>query len=246
MEKVLEKRITPPLTPSVSLETNSKTSGSRVPPVIIADPGSTHMGKLEYALELIDISADIGVDYLKFQLFPDQARFTAQGNIALPYEWWPQLMERAESKHVMLAASVFDDDGLLMICKHPVNYVKFSYSMRGKYNWVKYVHEKKKKVMVSCDLLEIGNYDKGDIKLLCVPDYPVKYTLDFYGMFNPGRFDGFSDHTLGWHQTINAFYQGAGWIEKHIRLDHGDVKCPDALFALSPDEMYGMIKAVKG
>jgi sialic acid synthase SpsE len=70
-------------------------------------------------------------------------------------------------------------------------------------------------------------------RLYCIAEYPVKYRIDFDGIFK--RFDGFSDHTLGISQSIEAVNRGARIIEKHFRLDNK--KCdhvPDGMFAIKP------------
>jgi len=40
---------------------------------IIAELGSCHNGSIEEAKKAVDICSDIGVDVLKFQLFPNQS-----------------------------------------------------------------------------------------------------------------------------------------------------------------------------
>ena len=56
-------------------------------------------------------------------------------------------------------------------------------------------------------------------------------------IFKNYDFQGFSDHTLGYHQTLEAIKNGAEYIEKHITLDHKDINCPDNNFALKPKEL---------
>mgnify|MGYP000627715850 CR=1 FL=1 len=41
--------------------------------IIIAEAGVNHNGDIETAKRLIDVAADSGVDYVKFQTFPKSA-----------------------------------------------------------------------------------------------------------------------------------------------------------------------------
>lgn len=195
-------------------------------PKIIVDPGSCHIGKIEYAKELIDLAARYHLS-IKFQLFKD-----APPNIPLPREWWGELVEYTKER-INIFASCDDDDALELLKKHGTRYVKFGYNERKQFKRIEYA-KTFAKVIVSCPLLEIDNYPDC-IKLFCIPEYPVLYEIDFRKVFK--YFDGFSDHTLGYYQTMRATEYGAQIIEKHITLDHDDIKCPDHMFALKPAEL---------
>ena len=200
---------------------------------IIADPGSCHMGDLSMAKELIDVAREAGCSAIKFQLFKD-----LPPNIELPYKWMPELVEYG--KGIEVFASVWDEDGVQALRGAGCRSIKFSYGQRGK----AFLSMRGfTSIYVSGDVLH--NFHPNHIRLYCIPEYPVPYQINFDCLFH-GRFDGFSDHTLGCRQTMNAIRAGAKVIEKHIRLDHASNDgVPDGKFALRPAELREMMNKIQ-
>ena len=209
-------------------------------PVVISDVGSCHMQKLSYAKECIDVAYNCGVDVIKFQLFQG-FDFTRTGNIELPREWWPELLEYAGTR-IKLTSSAFDWAAVALLNESPVPFIKFAYSQRDKLHWMEGC---KKPVMVSCDVMSKKSIPEGYLTLYCIPEYPVRYQVDFEGIFTRLHFDGFSSHCLGIEQDKRAVDYGARYIEKHMTLDHKDITCPDSAFALPPKELDRFVTAVK-
>ncbi|KKL79177.1 hypothetical protein LCGC14_2017450 [marine sediment metagenome] len=210
---------------------------------VICEAGSCHNNNIEYAKELIDLAIENKCWAIKFQLGK-----LSPPNITLPNEWWPELVDyatnREDNKEVIeIFASVFDDDAVNTLIEHNSKYMKISYSESCK-NWWIVSTNIIPTAIVSCPLDRIKTYADEDIKLFCIPEYPVVYKINFDGLFPP--FDGFSDHTLGYTQTANAITWDAKYIEKHITLDHDDISCPDNAFALKPKELKNMMKYIKG
>ena len=221
---------------------------------IIGDIGSCHMGNIDYCKEAIDIGEDIGLDVVKFQLFPNESPYTKRskdgvemekptGNVHMPYKWWTELWEYAENK-VEITASVFDAEAIDTIQDFNVPFIKFGYSQNHRKQWMAKL-AKDHQIMVSCDDNSINDINADYIRLFCISQYPVNYLIDFEGLFVKGRFDGFSDHTRGSDQTLKAVRFGAMYIEKHMKLDHEDVICPDANFALLPEQMEKLIRKIR-
>ena len=195
------------------------------------------MQNLRYAKELIDLATECKCYAIKFQLFQD-----LPPNIELPREWWGELIQHAKGK-IKIFASAFDMGAIELLKEHKSPYVKFSFSQR---KWWRGIEKARKfsKVIVSCSPHDSHYYPKDVIRLFCIPYYPVAYKIDFKEVFRRYPFLGFSDHTLGFHQTISAITNGARIIEKHITLDHKDIKCPDHFFALKPKELKQMMGAI--
>ena len=206
--------------------------------IIIVDPGSTHMGKLEYALEHIELAARSGAQIIKFQLFSNPPNYTG-GNIELPLEWWPILQKKADENGIELTASVFNADALAFLIAQKPKFIKFSYSNKHQKEWIEAAIGQGIKPIVSCDVMTDQEIVGGVIKLYCIPEYPVRYEIAFDGIFP--RFDGFYDHSLNIRQTLKAIHAGAKYIEKHTTLAKEDVKCPDANFAVSYSEIANLI-----
>jgi sialic acid synthase SpsE len=87
------------------------------------------------------------------------------------------------------------------------------------------------------------------VLLHCVPRYPTppdEANLRLMQTLKK-RFRlpvGFSDHTLGYNVTTAAVALGAVAVEKHITLSR-KLEGPDHAFALEPDELKLMVKAIR-
>lgn len=218
---------------------------------VCLDPGSTHDGDLHKAMRLIEIAAATGSDAIKFQLLsPAECK---GGNISISWEWFPELIAHGKTKGIEVFASVFDRSGWDYVIQCGCKSVKLSYSQA--YKLPEYPHKTPlENFYVSQDVMspelsltpiiprKAPPPDMKLIRLYCLPLYPVPYVVDFEGLFP--RFDGFSDHTLGIAQTVRAVDAGAKIIEKHFKGDWAS-NCPDAKFALSPQDVETMCRRIK-
>lgn len=204
--------------------------------IIILDPGSTHMGKLEYAIELVDLAVSAGADYIKWQLGTDKP------NVPFNLEWWPFLKDRCGDK-IGMFASFFNTESFDFLMEQKVPYIKFAYSQNHRNILMDRCVKAGQKMIVSCDFMT-KNIPTEAVRLFCIPEYPVPYQVCFDGIFD--RFDGFSDHTVGYRQSFSAMKEGAEYLEKHFTIDHDDVDCPDSRFAMSPAETHTMIRLMNG
>lgn len=206
----------------------------------IVECGSTHMNNKDYIKEFVETALEAGVDSVKFQLFPDTPEFTSTGNIAITNKNFEYAMKLAPGK---VAASVFDFDSLTyLLCLNPP-YVKFAFSTRNQLDWIEKCLLLKTQVIVTTTIWDGPPKNKDIIKLTtayhapkteCDPYtlYPNPYMMDFSGLF-PEYFQGYSDHSIGWHNAHQAKLAGAKWVEKHMKLAKPDIQCPDAMFASS-------------
>lgn len=102
--------------------------------IIIAEAGVNHNGDLKKAIELIDIAADAGADYVKFQTFKaeklvnptaqkaDYQKNNMQGDGDTQFEmlkklemgddWYNQLIERCADKNIKFLSTGFDLDSI--------------------------------------------------------------------------------------------------------------------------------------
>jgi sialic acid synthase SpsE len=199
---------------------------------VCLDPGSCHMGKLGYALELIELAIKSGADYCKFQMG------VSYPNIDISKEWWPILKEKAGDK-IGLTASTFDKESYDFMLSQNPPFMKFAYSSKDKLKEILECLDREILTVVSCDMMTEVLVPDRCLKLYCIPEYPVKYQIDFDGIFP--TFYGFSDHTLRDSQTKRAIKYGAKWIEKHFTLDKNDITCPDHAFALKPNYLMNMM-----
>lgn len=203
---------------------------------VTLDAGSCHNGKLDLAMALIDEAAKAGADAIKFQL-----GVTAP-NIPLPIEWWSTLCAHAHDLKIGCYASTFTPEitqWYLENHKGDPNVLKVAHSQRLNSAPMQKARNLGFEVWASSGCMDDRLVRKNaDVLLFCVPEYPLLYDLRFEGLFP--RFDGFSDHSLGIELAIEAVNHGARFIEKHLRLRESD--CPDAAFALWPEEARNMIE----
>jgi len=207
---------------------------------LILDPGSTHGGSFQKARELVHLAAEVKADGIKFQLLTEPQ--LKGGNIELSWDMCPYLIEHGLQRGVEVFFSVFDEAGLKRVQEWGCKSVKFSYSMAEKsLEWDVSFFET---VYVSCDIMNEHKFtsQRKLVKLYCVPEYPVRYNIDFEGLFH--RFQGFSDHTLGIQQSLEAKRFGCGVLEKHFCLDEV-VDCPDYRFSLKPKQLRELAKVLR-
>jgi len=198
---------------------------------IIAEIGSTHDGKLANCMKAIGCAAEAGVQDVKFQLL--EKEHAKNGNVSICPSWLPELVKYGRSSDVNVFASAWSLQSIVALADSGATSIKFAYSARLEQGLIDTAQTHFKEVIVSSDVMT-GPLP-GVINLFCIPQYPVYFKVDFAEIFNAG-FDGFSDHTLGINQTIDAIRAGARIIEKHVCQCPGS-KCPDARFAISWDQV---------
>lgn len=201
---------------------------------VILDPGSCHQGDLDKAVQLVVAAVNAGADAIKFQLFKD-----IKPNIPLNYDWIPILKKTADECGIELFASVWDMEGLEILRDSGCKSIKFAHSQRNS-DLIGFALQHFEHVYVSMDYMDYPI--ENAVNLFCIPKYPVYSELNFDCIFD--RFHGFSDHTLGYAQTVKAVRHGARYIEKHFRLDNTDMRIPDARFALTTKQVKEMIDEI--
>ena len=210
---------------------------------IIGDPGSCHMSEFGRACQLVETGIEAGLDAVKFQLIdmPEMAG----GNIRLPWGHLPILAGRYPE--IRIFASAFNREAVQFLLAEGFPEIKFAYS--------KYplfleclaggLLNKLERIYVSTDTMRPrpAAAPPSVRWLYCIPEYPVRYLVDFEGVFP--RFTGFSDHTLGVTQTVSAVAHGARVIEKHFTLDDPTITCPDHSFALRPAALRLLVESLR-
>ena len=204
---------------------------------ICGDIGSTHGGKLDNAIDAISIAVDLGFNCLKFQLG------VSDPNIDFSFDKFIKAFEWGKKLNIDITASIFDPMLLEKYLELEPRFIKFAYSQKdcvedqdtSTYSLIP--------VVVSCDIMTYKVPRRDTVKLFCLPSYPVYYEINFDEIFN--RFHGFSDHSLGYRQTLKAVENGSLWIEKHVNFNKKTVDCPDAKFALNINQAKDMIEKIR-
>lgn len=115
-------------------------------PYIIAEVGVNHDGKLDKALELVDVAAACGADAVKFQTFTPDAlvsrnaptasyqeqqtkttdQYTLLRNLTLPNDAWPKLKQAAEKQGLTFLSTPFDYASAVLLADLGVDALKIS------------------------------------------------------------------------------------------------------------------------
>jgi len=197
---------------------------------IIPDIGSTHNGNFKNCVSAIINASASGVKDIKFQLL--EKRHVKNGNIPIDKKWLPDLVKIGKENNINVFASVWSLDSMKTLRDAGADTVKFAYSMINELSLQRKAMIMFEEVIISGDIMNVPIIPC--LKLFCVPMYPVYFKISFEELFP--KFDGFSDHTMGISQTIDAIKYGAKIIEKHVCQDKPS-NCPDARFAVSWDKI---------
>ena len=246
-----------------------KTIGIGEPCFIIAEVGANHDGKLSQARELVDIAADSGADVVKFQVYSAEKLYSEKApqfamikDCELPREWLGELAEYANKKGIIFLATPFDKEAVDQLCEVGVPAYKWASLEIVNLPLLKHAASKGRPMILStgvCHLADIQeavdtvySVNNKDIILLhCASlfQYPQKPHQLNLRMMDTIRDAfhlpvGLSDHTSGFIMTVAAVARGACIIEKHFTLSR-KLEGPDHPFALEPDELKQMVKAIR-
>jgi len=178
----------------------------------------------------------------------------------LPREWLDELAKYCQSKGIIFIATPFDREAVDQLYEIGVPTYKWASFEMVDLPLLKYAAGKGKPMFLStgmCNLADIqeavdtvhstGNEDI--VLLHCTSLYPTLPNEVNLRMMDTIRnvFHlpvGLSDHTLGTAIPIAAVARGACVIEKHFTLNR-KLKGPDHPFAVEPDELKQMVKAIR-
>ncbi|UBZ06866.1 N-acetylneuraminate synthase family protein [Salegentibacter mishustinae] len=167
---------------------------------IIAEAGSNHNGRIDYAFKLVDIAKEAGADIVKFQIInPDelyvpyywekdnkvinevyQRRMTEK----LDYDDWRKIYHYCKEKGILFTASAFDKEGVDFLYNLKVPFIKLASSDLNNIELIRYIAKKGMSTILSTGMatlneieISVNEFTKYcDPKLLrvmhCVSSYP--------------------------------------------------------------------------
>lgn len=129
-----------------SFEIRGKTIGAGAPCYIVAEAGSNHNGKLELALDLIDVAAEASADAVKFQTFEAKRLYPKSAGVSdylgdptpiydiieameMPASWLPKLADRAHSSGLAFISSPFHEEAVALLDPYVDAFKIASYEM---------------------------------------------------------------------------------------------------------------------
>jgi pseudaminic acid synthase len=176
-----------------------------------------------------------------------------------PWEWHAELKACAESFGIPLFSTPFDPTAVEYLEELGVAAHKIASFEIVDLPLVETVARRGKPMILSTGMASLGEIEAavrtcrgaGNDKLAllrCVSSYPARpehmNLQSFAALKSFGTIVGLSDHTRDHTVAIASVALGARIIEKHFILDRS-MGGPDAFFSLEPDELKGLVDAVR-
>lgn len=251
----------------------------RRPPLLVAELSGNHNGDLARALALVDAAADCGADAIKLQTYtadtitldvssddfvvrkkdsPWEGRtlHSLYDEAHTPWDWHPQIIERAETRGLAWFSSPFDFTAVDFLESLGTPCYKIASPEIVDLPLIRRCATTGKPLIVSTGMATLDEITEavdaarsaGADKLIllkCTTDYPAKADDANLRAMNmlAEKFCcpvGLSDHTMGTTVAVAATALGAALIEKHLTLRRADGG-PDSQFSLEPHEMKRLV-----
>lgn len=256
--------------------------GPGEPVFVIAEISANHGGSLERSLNLISMAAAAGADAVKVQTYkPDTmiALGTAASPVvgpgspweglalrdlyaeaAMPWEWYPELVRRADETGIILFSTPFDSSAVDFLETQGAKALKIASFELTDLPLIAHAASTGLPLILSTGMATIAEIDdavatatkhgSGGIALLrCNSAYPSPVDqMDLRTIVDMAERwavpIGLSDHTMDVTPATVAVALGATIIEKHVTLARSDGG-PDSSFSLEPEEFRRLVRAVR-
>jgi len=145
--------------------------------IIIAEAGVNHNGSLEMALELIDIAADAGADYVKFQTFKAEnlvnieapkaeyqiknmlsetnTQFEMLKNLEMGNDWYPVLIKRCKEKGICFLSTGFDTESIDLLDALEIPFYKIPSGELTNKSYLQHIALKGKDIILSSGMANL-------------------------------------------------------------------------------------------
>lgn len=198
--------------------------------------------------------------YLDAILPPGKTMSELFRELELPREWHAELKTYAESCGLDFLSTPFDFEAVDLLDSLGVKAFKVASYELWHLPLIRDIASRGKPIMCSTGMANIGDVQQavdvvrstGNEQLIllhCVVNYPPPFSqLNLRAIETMRRAFGvpvgWSDHTPGWLAPVVATALGAAVVEKHYTTDRTRPG-PDHRFALEPDELAAMVRAVR-
>lgn len=239
--------------------------------LIIAELSCNHMGRLEYAHDLIDAAKEAGADAVKFQTFtPDdltldsaEPRFTLTAGpwagrrlydlyveAMTPWDWFPDLFAHARDVGLLPLSSPCSVKAVAFLETLDCPMYKVASPEIGEMDLLDAIAETGKPALVSTgcatsyDIQQVQRFLGSPTFLHCVSAYPAPPSqMNLTAMTRLPYPHGLSDHTTGILAAVAAVTLGATVIEKHLMLP--DTRPLDYGHSVTPQVFGQMVAAIR-
>ncbi len=144
--------------------------------VVIAEAGVNHNGELPNALRLIEIAAEAGADYVKFQTFSadkivshqavmadyqkqnlnqDDTQWNMLKKLEIPEAWYPLLIQHCKDHRIEFLSTGFDPDAIDFLMKWNLPFIKIPSGELTNLPFLRHVARKKLPVVLSTGMADM-------------------------------------------------------------------------------------------
>ncbi len=145
--------------------------------VIIAEAGVNHNGDLQNALKLIEIAADAGADYVKFQTFNadkivsklakkaqyqidnindgDDLQYAMLKKLEIPLHWYPFLLKLSSELGIRFLSTGFDEESIDFLHELGVDFYKIPSGEITNRDYLVHVAKKGKPIVLSTGMANL-------------------------------------------------------------------------------------------
>lgn len=192
----------------------------------------------------------------------DESQYTMLRRLELTPDMHRELICHCKQKCIRFLSTGFDIESVDLLVKLGVDRIKIPSGEITNLPYLRHVGRLGKPIILSTGMATLGEIEaaievleragarRSQITVLhCNTEYPTPMTdVNLRAMLTIqtafGVPVGYSDHTEGIEVTIAAVALGASMIEKHFTLDR-QLPGPDHKASLEPDELKGMVRAVR-
>ncbi len=145
--------------------------------IIIAEAGVNHNGDLQNAIKLIEIAADAGADYVKFQTFKadkivsrlakkaqyqidnindgDDSQYQMLKKLEMPSEWYPILLAKSAQLGVKFLSTGFDEESIDFLDKFGIDFYKIPSGEITNREYLLHIARKGKPIVLSTGMASL-------------------------------------------------------------------------------------------
>lgn len=233
-------------------------------PLIVAEIGGNHGGRLALALEMVDAATASGAHAVKFQTYvtdrfvsrshPSYEEFARE---ALSFDELAVVAQHCRARNIVFFSTPFDEDSADLLESLDVPAFKIASGDLTHLSLLRHVAAKGRPVLlatgastgaeIDAAVAVVRQVSEAELVLLhCVSAYPapdeeinLRVIPELARQY--GVAVGFSDHTVGIEVALAAVALGAQVIEKHFTIDQS-LAGGDNAMSVTPDEMAALVK----
>ncbi len=231
--------------------------------IVISEIGENHLGDMSIAKRMIELSAQAGADYAKFQLY-DPSGTSATDlerdwffSVALSRKMVKELVRTARRSGIRPLFTCWDKKRAGWCLEERISEIKIASFHITDMPLLRFINKHFSTVFLSTgmsteDEIENAMKELKDVKkvylLHCVSDYPTALedvnlkVMDALRSYS--KYVGYSDHSIGTTAAIAAAARGADVIEKHFTLS-GDLPGTDHVFSADQVQLKHIVSEVR-